>query len=87
MPARRPLVSSFTLAPYRAASSDTGYSSCSSSVRAPAIRITHGPSPAPTKTWAVPAGQWKKSHGSEEPLLALDEEPALAGQHEEPLLL
>jgi hypothetical protein len=26
------------------------------------MTITHGPSPAPTKMWSVPAGQWTKSH-------------------------
>ena len=54
---------------------------------APTIRITHGPSPAPTKACSVQGGQWKKSQGSEASLLALDEQPAFAGENEERLLI
>jgi hypothetical protein len=54
--------------------------------RVPVIRITHGPSPAPTTMCSVPAGQWKIPR-PEEPLDTLDEQPALPGQHEERLLL
>src|SRR6478752_3295472 len=55
--------------------------------RVPVIRITHGPSPAPTKMCSVPPGLWKKSHGRRIRSVPLDEQPALAGQNEERLLL
>ena len=51
------------------------------------MKITQGPSPAPTNTCAVPGGQCTKSHARRWPLLALDDRQALAGQHEEVLLV
>ena len=51
------------------------------------MKITHGPSPAPTKMWSVPGGQWTKSQASQRPLLALDQQHALAGEDEEVLLV
>ena len=54
---------------------------------APTIRITHGLSPAPTNACSVQGGEWKKSQGSKASLLALDEEPALASENEERLLI
>ena len=51
------------------------------------MKITHGPSPAPTKMCSVPGGQWTKSHAFSAALLALDEQQALAGEHEEVLLV
>src|SRR4029453_16454774 len=69
------VVSSSTPAPCRSAASSTVYAPQSavpsiapSGVRYvwfsrdPTARTTHGPSPAPTMTWLVPAGQWRKSH-------------------------
>ena len=50
------------------------------------MTITHGPSPAPTKMCSVIGGQWTKSHAFEAPLLAVEDEDALAGQHEKVLL-
>ena len=46
-----------------------------------------GPSPAPTMTCSVPGGQWKKSQRRQRPLLSLDDEKRLAGQHEKALLV
>jgi hypothetical protein len=43
------------------------------------MKITHGPSPAPTNACSVPGGQWTKSH--------LDQEQARAGEDEEVLLV
>ena len=51
------------------------------------MKITHGPSPAPTKMCSVSGGQCTKSHACERPLLALDKQQALTGEHEEVLLV
>ena len=50
------------------------------------MTIAHGPSPAPTNVCFVHGGQWTKSHCFEAPLLAFDQEHALAGDDEEVLL-
>ena len=55
-------------------------------MRLPTMTITHGPSPAPTKTCWVHGGQWTKSQAFRRTLLALDHEHALAGDDEEVLL-
>ena len=51
------------------------------------MTIMEGPSPTPTNTWLVSGGLWKKSPELKQPLLALDNEHALAGEHEECLLI
>ena len=46
-----------TPAPWRSASSERGYTISRSSRREPVMKMTHGPSPAPTKACSVPGGQ------------------------------
>src|SRR5690348_4167401 len=50
------------------------------------MNTAHGPSPAPTKAWAVPAGQWRKSHCRRVRLLVLDDRDALPVEDEKVLL-
>ena len=57
------------------------------SVRAPTIRITQGPSPAPTNAWVVLGAQWRKSHSRNRRSFPLDDQQALAAQDEEVLLI
>ena len=43
------------------------------------MKITHGPSPAPTKMWSVSGGQWTKSHafsGRSSPSISSRHSPA-----------
>src|SRR5581483_4173415 len=55
------VVSRAALASCRAATSFTGYRTRQSPSREPTIRITQGPSPAPTKMCSVQGGECKKS--------------------------
>ena len=54
--------------------------------RAPTIKITHGPSPVPTKTCRRPGRAVDEVPGAERPLLLLDHEEARPREHEEVLL-
>ena len=72
-------------APYRAASSETGWRRPVSD-RDPAMTITQGLSPAPTKACRVRGGRVEEVPLAEASLLPLDEKPALPRHDEERLL-
>jgi hypothetical protein len=55
--------------------------------RAPVMKITHGPSPAPTKPCSESGGQCTEVPRLERPLLALDQQQAIAREDEEVLLV
>jgi hypothetical protein len=66
------------------ATSKRRYTVLESSLRAPVPRITHTASPVPTKACAVRGGQYEIPR-TEEPHVVLDDQDALAREHQEVL--